>query len=1540
MIERYLMANATFTSNTFSGGSSSDRIYLDNLASASGSPLTPIMENVCRKTSAGTSNYSLDSSSFSDLSGGLLILNNSSNGQFAMLKLDGDVVIGHADDPTGRDLTLVIGPYDFMTSFSNPKVLIFEETAKIVCESRSYYVIKHIHTSTNYTTEPGARSVIEIRNNNTDSELRIKLYSGPVTETDWSLGSNLKRSGTEIVNWRITDDVSVREFEWVSGYIDWRPYTGFAPPTKGVFKSSTGIKWLSRGNAVFSNTSPLVFGNSDDSFVLSLGSRSNDYLLIGIHASSGIDQRIVFLNLDGPDLESKLGQYVNHSASSGRIENHIVVDYKLIDDFGDPVSDGLIVLHSRTPEYSSPSTSGTASVSFPSSNNITIESTSDSDGEGVLGTDDGDLDTAICIEAFGRRILVSGGNYDGAYASASNYRAAYAKYNSLEYDVFSFGKDIITGISFDVSISGASGAGKQNIGRVKLSNDNNLTVDLDSEVPTSASDFDDAYNMLHKYSIDNRTSALGEGSAGIFDIGSYDLSLEREIGFEEYLPTTGLSVSGTLSNFTSGIKTITSISVGDTVFSNLTSVKDSDEVITVTADELHSSITSTVSGSTGVYNLSFSTGEGPSSSEQLSIKYEVEGPVLVNNDSIRLRTDETIEPGSKITRIVTSGDLTVGDDIQVNGGIADNSGILIRIGNLPAGHDAVAAAWLKSQGIDRRSNLITGQVNDDDDSTSIIIKLLLDTEYYVVADAVSYRRSAVFPLDTTSQTTLNIGLSLIRDFAGNDLIPSTLTVDEQAQAYLIEYDTDSDKIVFSTSSPTTAIGDDNDDESGTYNGALTYVSGSAKGVALGDDVMYIVFSSGTQTKILVLGRDVDGVTALTNHSEGHFNFNTITGKTPVDCELSHDGDYLLVITNTSDVYYYLVNDTSSAYYGIRSSGFVSISDSTSHIWPVSSNVTDLAIESSTSAFVKSGDKVYKVIINSVTSWTYDPTWGVLTVNEDSRISYNGNDEILVIENDGIVSRYRTSDHALHAVGFSVENPTDAMEVTGISTKDNNMILVYNRSSNNGRVPIKSTYHKNSDDAVTNFDFKSAARVIEIGQSSEEAQANPYVAVFSPGSIQFESGSSRTIQADPDNDYRFIPDLSSFQLKRIGAESISEYVDFTQGPIIVDDGPPTNVTVTTSSSSSNVSVNTDDIVDAMEASGTALAVVKSSVEHTSYGLSAIKDEIDNVPSVTDMVDGVLNADISGDSDSDNRTLAETLSDLQSDLSDLQNDVTNLPSASDISDEVLNADADNDSTGIQTLSDLLRTIITKIATLQTGVNDLPELGTLLTSFGISSSDTDTVIDKLNTLKSEIDSLPEVNDIVEGVFDFDLDSVSDGLQSISDRLRVIVQGVSTLQNNLDSLNVDVDFPTVSEIVTGLVNEILGDDSDSSSLKETLLEIKNRNIPTVSDISSEMLTALGVTSSSNTTIVKTLKIIKSMVGDIPGSITDEIFNRDVEPLINFRNALRIILAILAGSTNVREADSSGEDPTVSFKRLGTDQVVVESTVTGDGERTSQVIS
>ena len=147
--------------------------------------------------------------------------------------------------------------------------------------------------------------------------------------------------------------------------------------------------------------------------------------------------------------------------------------------------------------------------------------------------------------------------------------------------------------------------------------------------------------------------------------------------------------------------------------------------------------------------------------------------------------------------IVANGQISInsGDAVAITGPYTDADGKRVIIQGLPSSHAAVCGAWPQSQGLTNRSGIVTGEV-DGDSGTTVVLTLATDTPFYLVADAVSYFRSAEISFDTAIHDDVDVSLRRIVDAAGNDLIPDMLTTAEQSQYDLIDYDVAADEIIF------------------------------------------------------------------------------------------------------------------------------------------------------------------------------------------------------------------------------------------------------------------------------------------------------------------------------------------------------------------------------------------------------------------------------------------------------------------------------------------------------------------------------------------------------------------------------------------------------------------------------------------------------------------------------------------------------------------------------------------------------------------------
>ena len=596
------MATASYANGTsqFSGGSADDRLNLTTCAEAT-TELTLVYDNVAYQTTPEARSFNFANNSFSDFTGALLMMRNNGNHQAITFRLGGDVVIGDEDDLEDRGFELVIGDRDLFNIHTS-EIDLCDQDAQIVCLNQdTRLIVRHILDigNSSLTGEPGARNGIQLQNNNANSALRMTLLGGRAAlDSDYigvggsGYGAN-KPAGTEIFKYDVTEDVAVRDIEWYSGYLDWRPDGDWAPPTRAVFSSESGIKFLvnSEGGRPDSTLDdPLIFGEAGSSFVLTLGTVANSWWLEGL-SSSEDDFRTVYLNMDGPNWATQVALF--DAGKSKVIENHLVVDYTIIDALANPIEGAFVRLHSRDPQISARAASGTPTITFPEANARINTSTSDANGRGSLGGATGAYNQAVVVEAFGKRITGGAGGtgtVDGAYTAANHAKAVYNSYADLEYDVFSFGRQIVTGVAWTAALSGQDGAGKQNLGVIQLNDEVNLSSANTASVPSTASTFDDVFDILYDWAIINREPLPFTVSAGEIDFGSLNVTFSTTSSLT--LDIAGGSIvipSMSTLNLGSIITALTTMGTftytGVTITGRITDTNGTPSTVTIIADD-------------------------------------------------------------------------------------------------------------------------------------------------------------------------------------------------------------------------------------------------------------------------------------------------------------------------------------------------------------------------------------------------------------------------------------------------------------------------------------------------------------------------------------------------------------------------------------------------------------------------------------------------------------------------------------------------------------------------------------------------------------------------------------------------------------------------------------------------------------------------------------------------------------------------------------------------------------------------------------------
>ena len=519
----------------FTGGTADNRIVLADLVEATGSPLQDLGDNVALLTDDPDGDgthadqvLSLADATFADLSGATLILQNSrgaaDNVAYAvMLRLGGDVAIGDEDDPRPRDLRYILGPADTSTTHTAAdQDDVLANGAKIVCAGGARIIVAHAHSNSRFLGEPGARSPLRIRNNNSESIVRFTLLGGSFADGRGrhAIPSDLAAKGSSIVNYALTSDVAVRDVELYDDYLDFRPLSGWAAPTRAVFQSNSGIKLLGERSADL-----ILFGSAEAAFEMVLGTGSGDYLLWGVYGRHG--SRVVIFNLTGVDVETKMGLYSGSRGNALYVEHHAVLGVTVRDVAGAAVENVVVTLKTYRPTYEA--TKGSGSVADPTwTDSAVLTDTTDSDGEATLGTADGVAATAVVVEVLARSVTTRGGNVQRAYATAANSRVAYGRAPATEYGAFLFGYQLVASEEFTPEASGDGSGGLQGL-EITVARETNLTAADAASVPASAATFDDIFDIVYSAALTLRQALPATVSSGVLDFGSLDINLVTDI---------------------------------------------------------------------------------------------------------------------------------------------------------------------------------------------------------------------------------------------------------------------------------------------------------------------------------------------------------------------------------------------------------------------------------------------------------------------------------------------------------------------------------------------------------------------------------------------------------------------------------------------------------------------------------------------------------------------------------------------------------------------------------------------------------------------------------------------------------------------------------------------------------------------------------------------------------------------------------------------------------------------------------------------------
>lgn len=538
------MATATVTGTTskiVTGGTASDRLTLSDIANATNSGLDGYLGSLVRQDPIGAMELSLSFNSFFDFTNSVLVLSNAQDGEFNNVRIRGNLALGTVEGKGGFDIHY--GPKNI--GFG----VLIDSSATLSMPNVNDRIRLYSHLET-LGSEPGGQNRLTINNNIAGNELRLSFYGVAYTDDkNYQLPSptGFKPNGSFIPFWLAGPNLTVRDIEIYDGYVDFRPIGDWATPTRGIFVSKTWVKFL--GTKSFTDTDPLLFGEAESGFEITVGDggQTGSYFLHGLYTSNPVG-RVVYLNFKGLDWDSQMALF-----SQGRIikvENHLVLDYNVIDSFGQGLEDAKIILYKKDPVYAS----GTE-VSF-SQNETTIEILTDSTGSGSIGSDTGNGEF-ICIEAFTRD--GNGGNVDGAYANSSYSLAEYASNDVLAYAVIKYDKVFSHRKDINLSKSGEVGEGKQSLGVIQLKDDV-LLSELDKSIVDNYSELENTYKLYDfakAYITDNYTGEIPiilNRSGDTIDAGDYDVELRS--GGQNVFDFDGTTVSIRVGNeFTGNITT-------------------------------------------------------------------------------------------------------------------------------------------------------------------------------------------------------------------------------------------------------------------------------------------------------------------------------------------------------------------------------------------------------------------------------------------------------------------------------------------------------------------------------------------------------------------------------------------------------------------------------------------------------------------------------------------------------------------------------------------------------------------------------------------------------------------------------------------------------------------------------------------------------------------------------------------------------------------------------------------------------------------------
>ena len=420
---------------------------------------------------------------------------------------------------------------------------------------------------------------------------------------------------------------------------------------------------------------------------------------------------------------------------------------------------------------------------------------------------------------------------------------------------------------------------------------------------------------------------------------------------------------------------------------------------------------------------------------------------------------------------------------------------------------------------------------------------------------------------------------------------------------------------------------------------------------------------------------------------------------------------------------------------------------------------------------------------------------------------------------------------LSSLNISLSRITDALGMDFIVQEEDltdlqrEEFFLIEYDHDNDRVIVGGT------DTVQNFEFPAVARAIELGQSSDQGQSDPYVFHFSIGSLSLEAGSGRKIIRKSGLAVDIVPDLSSMQMRKLGSGEVKDITDFSNGAIIVNTGVPAIVALEGVAESDfhgyldeyggkddyksdplsviGASIFGGDFVGRWEA---GIFAVDNVVWYSDkfYKCTAVRTAVNTDNPATDTTSwevARVEAGSGGGSGSlDQTTFNTRMANVPDDTKDtykgsggngggtIDQDTfnTRMMAVPDTTKGEYRADVSSLPTNMPTAADIASRVVSDLQAA-----DFDE-----------GSGTDTLLQVLAALGTAIaaiptDTVPTVAQIVTGIFAADTDSTTAGTQTLHDRLvalKTVIDALPTSSPSAADIAATVAAPSVASIVTGL--------------------------------------------------------------------------------------------------------------------------------------------